>query len=209
MRFFCLFYLGCDIKHCKVKARWFRLKVQQSGSQQMTETHMRVCGGTTFYRAILMVTTGISFRSVYLYDAALTQSCCVTVWVMASYAEVPLLLLGSIYRIWLSINKVLSRISTAESSNIPNHTRTLKSPKHTNNKIVPSSEMGFFGALWRQGNCCFVILISNSLFRKTLLTRLRPASVSWRQVYGSIYWAVRSNWTASLCIDLGRRLILQ
>lgn len=153
---------------------------------ELAGTSMRVCNRTTVCRATRMDDTSISFQlfsPVCCYTAAeqLRDS---TSTGEESYGTT-FILLGKIPRIYLSKNGVSSRISTAKFSIISNTTRTLKSPMRMNKKMVPLSEIGFFLAVCRHGNCCFLILESHSRFRKALLARLSLAPVSKRQMPGS------------------------
>lgn len=104
------------------------------------------------------------------------------------------------------LTKVRAKCRLISSPKTPNHTRTLKSAMRINNEMVPPSEMGFNVAVPRRSTCCFLKLVSLSLFENALLTRLRPALLWRRQMFGSSCCALTSVLTASLYVDFGRRI---
>lgn len=136
-------------------------------ADKLSWTHICACGRTTVCRALRMIATGISFQSrkiirrcaaeKLLRDSTVTgKECHCTTF----------LLLGKVFRLHLSANEVACRLPTAKFSNIPNHTRTLKSPRRRNNKMFPSSEIGSFVAELMRDNFCFKKFVGHSFYRK-------------------------------------------
>lgn len=64
MRFSGFYYAGCNLKHFKVRSKRFWVLVGTvPEADELPETHMGVCIGTTVYSATMMVVTGTSFQS--------------------------------------------------------------------------------------------------------------------------------------------------
>lgn len=105
--------------------------------------------------------------------------------------------------IYLSINSIPSRTSAAKFPTILNDTLAIKSPRRINNKVASSSKMSSNVEVSKCSNAVFM-LVSHSDFRKALLTTLRPAPVSKRQLSGSSWWGVVPSFTVILYVGLGK-----
>lgn len=138
---------------------------ESSMEDELSGTHMCIGDEKTVRCAKRIVATGIYFLFCSLTSWGLAAG-----WLMVSigtgdecYGKI-FFSLEKILRSYLSMNGVQSKMSIAKSSTTPNHNRQLKSPIRIHNKIVPSSEKGFFVAVRRFCNCCFLIYLSHYLF---------------------------------------------
>lgn len=158
---------------------------------QLSRTHIRVCGRNEVCRATQMVAKDVSSM-----PSTLTWWGRSAPWWRARMGTgseshgTTFLLLGNTLWMYLSMNELPIWKSTAKFSNKQNQTRTFESPSCTKKKIVSLSETGFFAAVRRRGDCTFLMFESHSLYNIALFTKLSPASVLRRHVCGWRCWAL-------------------
>lgn len=181
----------CTLKHCEVRVKRSEFKLEHFGSR-LVRWNARACNwhnySLSFYTDHCYGYFFPGLPTGMLLCSRIVVSCQNKYWRWVPWCT--LFSLGTIPLILASMDEVSCTMSTAKSSTISSHTQTLNSSIHVSHGMVSSSEKCFFVALRRWDEGKYLMVLSLFCFRKAFLTRLSPATMSERQVYGCSCWAI-------------------